>query len=319
VSPTVAIGLVLALGSSAAINWGYLAQHGAASSLPPLTLRHPVRSLVSLFSNLRWFAGFMAGIGGWVVYVVALALAPLSLVQAAAAGGIGLLALLVHRGPGAGLRRREWWAVWVSILGLLLLAVSLAGGSTAGRVTSMTEVGGWILGSLLVAGIAAGPGSALLASGAGLGIAAGVLYAAGDVGTKAAVQGHGFLLFVPVVLACHGLAFIALQLGFQRGAALATAGVATLLTNALPIGAGVVLFHEALPGGVFGVVRVAAFVLVVVGAALLSRPDSAPPADDQVAEAVNLPPVRVTASDIPKQQLIVSSVRVSPTRPDDTD
>jgi len=241
VSPTVAIGLVLALGSSAAINWGYLAQHGAASSLPPLTLRHPVRSLVSLFSNLRWLAGFMAGVGGWVVYVVALALAPLSLVQAAAAGGIGLLALLVHRGPGAGLRRREWWAVWVSILGLLLLAVSLAGGSTAGRVTSMTEVGGWILGSLVVAGIAAGPGSALLASGAGLGIASGVLYAAGDVGTKAAVQGHGFLLFVPVVLACHGLAFIALQLGFQRGAALATAGVATLLTNALPIGAGVVL------------------------------------------------------------------------------
>ena len=162
--------------------------------------------------------------------------------------------------------------MWVSILGLLLLAVSLAGGSTAGKVTSMTEVGGWILGSLLVAGIAAGPGSALLASGAGLGIAAGVLYAAGDVGTKAAVQGHGFLLFVPVVLACHGLAFIALQLGFQRGAALATAGVATLLTNALPIGAGVVLFHEALPGGAFGVVRVGAFVLVVVGAALLSRP-----------------------------------------------
>jgi hypothetical protein len=319
VSPTVAIGLVLALGSSAAINWGYLAQHGAASSLPPLTLRHPVRSLVSLFSNLRWFAGFMAGIGGWVVYVVALALAPLSLVQAAAAGGIGLLALLVHRGPGAGLRRREWRAVWVSILGLLLLAVSLAGGSTAGRVTSMTEVGGWILGSLLVAGIAAGPGSALLASGAGLGIAAGVLYAAGDVGTKAAVQGHGFLLFVPVVLAFHGLAFIALQLGFQRGAALATAGVATLLTNALPIGAGVVLFHEALPGGVFGVVRVAAFVLVVVGAALLSRPDGAPRADDQVAEAVNLPPARVTASDMPKQEVMVSSVRVSPTRPDDTD
>ncbi len=101
-SPTVAIGLVLALGSSAAINWGYLAQHGAASSLPPLTLRHPVRSLVSLFSNLRWFAGFMAGIGGWVVYVVALALAPLSLVQAAAAGGIGLLALLVHRARARG-------------------------------------------------------------------------------------------------------------------------------------------------------------------------------------------------------------------------
>jgi len=318
VSPALALGLVLALGSSAAINWGYLAQHGAASSLPPLTLRHPVRSLVSLFSNLRWLAGFLAGIGGWVLYVAALALAPLSLVQAAAAGGIGLLALLVHRGPGRGLQRREWRAVWVSIVGLLLLAASLAGGSTAGRVTSMAEVGAWIVGSLLVAGVAAGPGSALLASGAGLGIAAGVLYAAGDVGTKAAVQGHGFLLFIPAVLACHGLAFVALQLGFQRGAALATAGVATLLTNALPIGAGIVLFHESLPGGLFGVVRVAAFACVVAGAALLAHPDDAPGSGDQRPEAENLPAVRVTASDIPKQALIGSSVSVSSTGPDDT-
>lgn len=314
----VALGLVLALGSAAAINWGYLAQHGAATSLPPLTLRHPIRSLLSLFSNLRWLTGFLAGIGGWVLYVVALVLAPLSLVQAAAAGGIGLLALLVHLGPGRGLQRREWRAVWVSIAGLLLLAASLAGGSTAGRVTSMAEVGGWILVSLLVAGLAAGPGSALLASGAGLGVAAGVLYAAGDVGTKAVVQGHGFLLFVPAVLACHGLAFIALQLGFQRGAALATAGVATLLTNALPIGAGIVLFHEALPGGILGVVRVAAFACVVVGAALLAHPDE-PPADGAHAdEAENLPPERVMASDIPKQELIGSSASVSSTGPDDT-
>jgi hypothetical protein len=318
-SLTVALGLVLALGSSAAINWGYLVQHGVASSLPPLTLRHPIRSLVSLFSNPRWLAGFLAGIGGWVLYVAALALAPLSLVQAAAAGGIGLLALLVHRGPGRGLHAREWRAVWVSIAGLLLLAGSLAGGSTAGRVTSMAEVGGWILVSFLVAGLAAGPGSVLLASGAGLGIAAGVLYAAGDVGTKAVVQGHGFLLFVPVVLACHGLAFVALQLGFQRGGALATAGVATLLTNALPIGAGIVLFHEALPGGIFGVVRVVAFACVVTGAALLAHPDGAPGDGAQADEAENLPPVRVTVSGIPKQALSGSSVSVSSTGPDDTE
>ena len=285
---TVAIGLVLALGSAAAINWGYLAQHDAASSLPPLTLRHPVRSLLSLFSNLRWLAGFLAGIGGWALYVAALAIAPLSLVQAASAGGIGMLALLVHRGAGAGLQRREWRAVWLSIVGLLLLAASLAGGTTAGGVTSMAEVGAWIVCSLLLAGIAVGPGSALLAGGAGLGIAAGVLYAAGDVGTKAAVQGHSFLLFVPVVLACHGLAFVALQLGFQRGSALATAGVATLLTNALPIGAGIALFHESLPGGIFGVLRLVAFACVVAGAALLARPDPASLDGHRVADEILL-------------------------------
>src|SRR5207253_10145295 len=65
----------------------------------------------------------------------------------------------------------------------------------------------------LVAAAAAGfGGRGGLAPGAGLGAAAGVLYAAGDVGTKAAVAGGGRLAFVPVLLVCHGLAFVALQL-----------------------------------------------------------------------------------------------------------
>jgi hypothetical protein len=101
------------------------------------------------------------------------------------------------------------------------------------------------------------------------------------VGTKAAVRGHVWLLLIPALLACHGLAFVALQLGFQRGGALATAGVASLLTNALPIAAGVVIFHEALPGGILGVTRALAFGLVVAGAALLAR---------QGGEAVPLTP-----------------------------
>ena len=106
--------------------------------------------------------------------------------------------------------------------------------------------------------------------GASLGLAAGILYAAGDVATKAAVPGGGRLAFVPVLLACHGLAFVALQLGFQRGGALATAGVATLFTNALPIAAGTTLFGEGL--GSVPPLRAAAFGLTVAGATLLARP-----------------------------------------------
>src|SRR5437764_88984 len=56
-------------------------------------------------------------------------------------------------------------------------------------------------------------------------------------------------------------------------AALATAGVATLLTNAVPIAAGIVLFHERLPGGALGAVRVLAFAAVVAGAAALAKPE----------------------------------------------
>jgi hypothetical protein len=110
-----------------------------------------------------------------------------------------------------------------------------------------------------------------LPAGAGFGTAAGVLYAAGDVGTKAAVAGGARLWFVPALLACHGLAFVCMQLAFQRGGKLGTAGLAVLWTNALPIAAGTAVFGEALPDGWQGAARVAAFCLVLLSAASLSR------------------------------------------------
>ena len=262
-----AAGLALALASAAALNWGYFAQHASASALPALALRRPLASLRLLFGDLRWLAGFLVGIGGWGLYVGALALAPLSLVQAASAGGIGLLALLASR--GAGLTAWERRGVSVSVAGLALLGASLSGGTTARAGGAWLGVAVWVAVSIGVAGLAA----RRPAGAAGLGIAAGILYAAGDVATKAAVPGGARLAFVPVLLTCHGLAFVALQLGFQRGGVLATAGLATLLTNALPIAAGTRLFGEGL--GSLPPVRVAAFACTVLGATLLARPGPA--------------------------------------------
>jgi hypothetical protein len=276
----IALGLALAIASAAAINGGYYVQHGAATRLPPLTVRRPLRSLALLFRNVPWVAGFFAGIGGWVLYVVALKLAPLSIVQAASAGGIALLAVLVGR-----LNRRELGGVVVAVAGLALLGLSLIHTTAPSGRGAWTSVALWIAISLAAAAFATGPLASLLAGGAGLGIAAGVLYAAGDVGTKAAVSGGARLAFVPALLACHGLAFVALQLGFQRGSALATAGLATLWTNALPIAAGTLLFAESLPAGARGVARIAAFVCVVVGAVVLSRPEPAPRAHIESAPA----------------------------------
>jgi hypothetical protein len=204
--------------------------------------------------------------------VAALRLAPLSLVQAVSAGGIGLLALLVVKTTRATLTRLEWRGVGIAVAGLALLGASLEGHTSSGRHGATVVVLLWVVGSVAVAGLAAGPLAPRLAGGAGFGIAAGTLYAGGDVATKAAVGGGLAVLFAAAVLACHGLAFVALQLGFQRGGALATAGVSTLFTNALPIAAGMAVFHEGLPAGLLGALRLLAFVGVVAGAALLARP-----------------------------------------------
>jgi hypothetical protein len=254
--------LLLSVASAVAINGGYSLQHGAASGLPALQLRRPLKALRALFGNRRWLVGFFGGIAGWVLYVVALRLAPLSLVQAASAGGIGVLAL-----GGGRLRSAERIGVGTALAGLLLLGLSLGSHPPSNRGT----VGAVVL-WLVVSAAGAGLAIRLLPAGVGHGTAAGILYAAGDVATKAAVGGGARLWFVPALLACHGVAFVSLQLAFQRGGRLGTAGLAVLWTNALPILAGTIVFGEALPGGFSGTARVAAFALVLIGAAALSRP-----------------------------------------------
>lgn len=271
---TLAGGLVLALLSTAALNWGWVTQHTAASSLPPLSLRRPLWSLRLLFRDVRWVVGFSTGLAGWGLYIGALALAPLSLVQAVSAGGLPVLAVLARR-RGALLNRRQWTAVVLAVAGLLLLAVSLVHGVAGSGHASWQAVALWVGISAAAAAGSAGSGT-VLAGGAGLGLAAGTLYAAGDVATKAAVGGTAWLVFAAVLLLAHGSAFACLQLGFQRGDALATAGTATLLTNLLPIAAGLALFGDAVPDGALGAARVAAFAGVVAGAALLATPSAGP-------------------------------------------
>ncbi len=278
-----ALGLLLALASAGALNWGFFTQHGAASELPRLSVRRPVASLRLLSRSRRWLLGFSVGILGWALYVAALRCAPLSLVQAVSAGGLGLLFVFVWRSGGAARPSgRELIAVIVSVVGLALLAASLAGPASDGSAPRPIAVAAWLLVLSIAAGAVAASIGVGVSAAAALGSAAGILYATGDIATKAVVVSAG-LLFVPAVLAAHGLAFVSLQLGFQRGGALVTAGLATLLTNALPMVAGDALFREHMPAGALGDLRLAAFALVTVGAALLAQPSRSPA--DQAAGA----------------------------------
>jgi drug/metabolite transporter (DMT)-like permease len=264
------IALVVTLVSACALNAGYLIEHSAVSKLPRLTFSKPVQSL-RLLLRRRWLTGFAIEAGGWLLYVLALVLAPLSLVQATAAGGIGILAVMVSRYTGEALTPVEQLGSLLSVAGLALLAVSLAGAHGKGSEGSYLAVGLWLAASLGVAGFALRVAPRLIGAGPSFGFAAGVLFAAGDVTTKTAVNGGRHVAFVAALIACYALGTLVLQAGFQRAKPLVTAGLATLMTNAVPIAAGMTIFHEPLPSGMLGALRVAAFALVVAGAVALAR------------------------------------------------
>ena len=143
----IALALVLTIVSTCALDLGYLLQHKAASNLPRLSLRRPVASLRSLLGERRWLIGFGVQSGGFVLYVIALALAPLSLVQATAAGGIGILAIMVSRITHVPLTRLERIGAAVSVAGLALLGVSLAPAHGEGTGATYTWVGVWLAAS----------------------------------------------------------------------------------------------------------------------------------------------------------------------------
>jgi hypothetical protein len=135
----------------------------------------------------------------------------------------------------------------------------------------------WLAATAVLAVVAL-TGRDRLGAGAAYGIAGGLLFSVGDIATKVATQGGARIAFAGVLVAGYVLGTSLIQVGYQSGAALSVAGIATLLTNALPIAAGTVLLHEGLPSGPEGVLRVLAFTAVVAGAIMLARPRGTPPA-----------------------------------------
>jgi hypothetical protein len=245
-----AVALVLALVSTTLTNLAYLREHDAAAALPVLCMRRPLQSARILLGDRSWMLGFAMESGGFLLYAAALALASLALVQSIAAGGIGVLAYVSARVGGRQLNRRELSGVVVSSLGLLALAVSLAGGSGEGGHGSTAAILVWLGVTAGVAVVLLVLGREILGAAAAAGIAGGLFFSLGDVSTKVATQGGSRVAFALALIVGYTAGTALLQFGYQAGGALTVAGLATLLTNALPIAAGTIVLDEPVPSSV---------------------------------------------------------------------
>jgi len=272
-----AVALALAAVSTTLTNVAYLREHDAAARLPVLSMRRPLQSARLLLSDRSWLLGFGLETTGFLLYAAALALASLALVQSVAAGGIGVLAFVSARMTRRRLASHERLGVLLSVVGLVALAVSLAGGG--GERQGSGSVGAILLWLGLTAAVAlllVTVGRVRHGAAVADGLAGGLFFSIGDIATKVATQGGPRAAFVVLLVAGYSLGTALLQIGYQAGAALTVAGLATLVTNALPIAAGTVVLDEPLPAGAYGVVRILAFVTVVAGAVLLARPQAPP-------------------------------------------
>jgi drug/metabolite transporter (DMT)-like permease len=282
---TLVIGLAVAALSALATDIGFLLRQRGATEAPDVDIRTPIRTIRALFSKKWWSIGFAVALVAWIFHVTALKLAPLSLVQAVLAGGFVLLGILAERFFGFKVGRREWIGIGLTAVGLALLGVT-AGETATGNTHSSYGLAAAIAfeGGLVLAGVLAmighrhprarGQAAPLLAAGAGL------LFTVSHIAIKALTkQLHlsdpATLLtpWIPLLLFAFVGAFFASARSLQIGDAVAVIAITSAVSNVTAILGGIVVFNDPLGHGPLLItMRIAAFALVIIAAAMIPAP-----------------------------------------------
>jgi drug/metabolite transporter (DMT)-like permease len=278
---SVEVGLGLALLTAFGSVAGFLYKFRGAREAPSVELRHPWRSTVELFRSPMYSLGIAIALGSWFFHVGALALAPISLVQSVIAGGLVLLTVVADHLFGIRVTRREWIGVGLTAAGLAFLAATLSG--DAGSAHSH-----YVPGTLAIfLGVVGAVGLALAirpSRPAFLAVSAGLLWATSDTSIKALSSHLGTL---GLGVAIHPLAFVILVASLvgllisarslQLGDAVPMIALTSAAANLTTIAAGPIVFGEPMPSSQLGVVvRLVAFALVIVAAALTPPPAPTP-------------------------------------------
>jgi len=253
---TPVLGILLALACALTTNVGFLFKHRGACAAPAVDMRHPLRSGKALFASKMFSIGMLIASAAWIFHVAAMAVAPLSLVQAVLAGGVVLLAVMAERTFGLTISRKQWIGIVLTAVGLLLLGFTLPGVHGAHSQFSLPAMVGFET-VLLVAGtlLIMGPriGAPAEHHGFMLGAAAGILFGVSDVAIKAIsglIGAHGVLgLLNPwtiITIAASIAAFYASAKGLQDGDAVPVIAVTGTAANVSGIVGGIIVFGDPL-------------------------------------------------------------------------
>lgn len=275
---SVEIGIALALVAAVMANLASLLKHHGCQQVPLVRIHEPLRSARRLAGS-RWFAaGWGIAAAAWLVHVAALSMAPISLVQAALAGGAVSLAVLSQRFFGNAVEPRQWLALLLGGAGIALLALTLPsiGGSHSQFALPAIVAFEGALGLLALTLSFGYQRRGLHARlGAHMALIAGTLFAFAGVAIKA-LTGEGdlsFLILAPwiaAIVVCGTLAQYSAVAALQRGGAVETIGLMGLVASAAQILSGIVVFGDPLATGVVGIsLQATAFGLVCASALLL--------------------------------------------------
>src|SRR3712207_1986311 len=269
---TLHLGILLALVCAFASNVAFFFKHRGACQAAKVDIKHPIRTAISLWSS-KWFAiGMGLGAAAWIIHVAAIALAPLSVVQAVLSGGVALLAVMAEKMFGLKTTPRQWWGLAMTALGLILLGITMPGAEGAHATFSEPAMIAFELGLLGVGALLImGPklGGPAEHHGVMLAAASGILFGVCNVAVKALtgiVGDAGILGLVSpwLLIAAIGsaAAFYTSARSLQDGDAVPVIAITGTAANISVIAGGIIVFGDPMPGTTIGiVVQAVAFLL----------------------------------------------------------
>jgi hypothetical protein len=236
-------GLLLALVSAALINLGFLLQHRGLAGDASTAQR--AGRLRRAFANPSWLSGQALGWLGFGLQIVAVAIAPLSLVQAFAAGGLALsvpLAAGIFRQP---VTRGQTLAVLAIAAGLAVLPVGFS--TASDRISTGSLIAAMVIGTVIAGAL--GRMGGVMARAA----AAGIFYGLADAAIKAVSLGwhaHGMAGLASgwsaVAAAGTFAGFLCFQSALAEGAAVPAISLMTAGTALVALACGLGAFGESL-------------------------------------------------------------------------
>jgi drug/metabolite transporter (DMT)-like permease len=278
----VILGLGLALACAVATSISFLFKHRGAVAAPPVEARRPLKSAAALFRS-PWFAlGWAIAVGAWLLHVGALALAPLSIVQAVLAGGLVFVAVFAERFFGFHLGRRQWIGVIVTAVGLAVIGITSGSADSSERDYALAALiaieAGVLLAGVTLALFASHRRVPDAAEGLLLGGAAGALFGVSDIAIKhLAENADGVIgLLSPWTLAALTaavIAFYASARGLQLGPGVEVIALTSVAANLVAIVGGILVFRDPIGAGWVEITgRMLAFCLVIAGTAMIPGP-----------------------------------------------
>ena len=301
------LAVIVALLATTAYHCGLILEKRALARLPAIDARHALRLLRVLLTAPAWLAGFGLMLCGFALQVVALTLAPVSVVQPVLGSGVVILLVLSRIVLRETLKRLELVCVLAMAAAIVVIALSATG--AAGHVGH--QANGLLLAAVALpaAAFAAGLGASAMRQepsgrhrlpsiGVSYAVASGLLYGVATLALKAmsgTLAQHGkadasLLLAVAsspypyVTVGCSAIGMLIFQTGLQRCRVSIVGPVSNITGSVFFLVAGTWLFGERLPADPARLaLRLAGIAVAAVVVVVLSRRPPSQEAEDVAA------------------------------------